>query len=65
MRYKSRCNRKLKLILGNIYRPAREIVENYENFINEIDEILSTKLSSYKEVVICGDFNFDLLKIQD
>ena len=54
-----------KLVVGNIYRPPRDNVENYETFSKEMEEILSSKLCSYKEVVICGDFNIDLLKCQD
>ena len=54
-----------KLIVGNIYRPPREIVEDYDMFFSEIDEILSSKFNRYKEVVITGDFNLDLLKLRD
>lgn len=53
-----------KLILGNIYRPPRENIENYTIFINEIEAILST-FETYENIVICGDFNIDLLKIHE
>ena len=34
-------------------------------FSQEIDEILSSKLHSYRNVIITGDFNIDLLKLKD
>ena len=56
-------NSRKKVIVGNIYRPPRNTVDNYEIFCNEIEMVLSTHLNAYKEVVLTGDFNFDLLKI--
>jgi endonuclease/exonuclease/phosphatase family metal-dependent hydrolase len=58
-------NSKKKIVIGNVYRPPRETVDNYSTFIDDFDEILSAKLRSNSEVVITGDFNFDLLKIQN
>ena len=58
------CRRK-KVIIGNIYRPPRETVENYTTFIGELEEILSTTLRNNKEIIIAGDFNIDLLKIKN
>lgn len=52
-----------KVIIANIYRPPRETIENYETFVNEIENIISINLNSYKEIVITGDFNIDLLKV--
>ena len=56
---------KKTLILGNIYRPPRDNMENYENFINEIEQILHRFQSCNKDIAITGDFNIDLLKIKD
>ena len=56
---------KKKLIIGNIYRPPRDITENYEIFTREIDEILIKLQSNNNEVVIVGDFNIDLLRINE
>lgn len=47
--------------LGNIYRPPRENRENYENFFTELEPIIS---SLQGEVIVSGDYNIDLLKIQ-
>jgi hypothetical protein len=50
------------IVLGNIYRPPRDIIENYQNFIHE----LSTTVYNLKgELVISGDYNIDLLKVHD
>lgn len=54
-----------KLILGNLYRPPRNIVQNYETFSSEFDQILTNFQRTRHEVVICGDFNMDLLQIQN
>ena len=47
---------KRMLTLGNIYRPPRNVNENYEKFIEEITPILE---------IFVGDFNIDLLKITE
>ena len=53
------------LILGNIYRPPRDLNENYEQFINEFIPVLNNLGNYNKEVIIAGDFNIDLLKIRE
>ncbi len=51
-----------KLIyIGNIYRPPKE---NFE-FYNEFSPILEKSEMNNKEVIITGDFNIDLLKVND
>ena len=47
---------------GNIYRPPRELVENYTTFTNELDAIISTLQG---ETIFAGDLNIDLLKIKE
>ena len=54
-----------KLIIGNIYRPPRDINENYMAFINELNLILDHLNKKKNEIIIAGDFNIDLLKVQD
>jgi hypothetical protein len=54
-----------KLIIANIYRPPRDNIENYRTFNEELNEILSKLQQSRQEVVVVGDFNLDLLKIQE
>lgn len=54
-----------KLIIGNIYRPPRDINENYMAFVNELNLILDYLNKQNKEIVITGDFNIDLLKVNE
>ena len=53
------------LIIGNIYRPPRDNLENYGIFMNEMEQILHNFQRNNKEVIITGDFNIDLLKIRE
>jgi len=48
--------------IGNIYRPPRNSLEQYQTFIKEFDSVLKNQNG---EVVIGGDMNIDLLKIND
>ena len=54
-----------KIVLGNIYRPPRDVNENYNNFINEFTQVLNLLKNRACEVIIAGDFNIDLLKINE
>ena len=54
-----------QLVIGNIYRPPRDNLDNYNTFIEQIDNMLSSFQQSNNEVVITGDFNIDLLKIKE
>ena len=54
-----------KVILGNIYRPPRDLVENYRLFNEELTVVLNKLQRLNSEVIIGGDFNIDLLKIPD
>ena len=53
-----------KNTIGNIYRPPRDINENYEQFNKEFTEFLSRLQKTKGEVVIVRDFNIDLLKVE-
>ena len=53
------------LTLGNIYRPSRNLNENYENFIEEITPILTLLSHHNHECVLVGDLNINLLKITE
>ena len=53
------------IILGNIYRRPLELLENYTQFINEISTHLSNLESGNTDVVIAGDYNINLLKINE
>ena len=54
-----------KIILGNIYRPPNYIKDNYLMFFDEIRSVLTGLTKLKCEVIIAGDFNIDLLKIDD
>ena len=51
------------VLIGNIYRPPRDLIENYNEFMDEITPILNNLESSNCDVILTGDFNIDLLKI--
>jgi len=53
------------IIIGNIYRPPNDINECYTEFIHELSPILSKLETNNNDVIIAGDFNIDLLKIND
>lgn len=52
-----------KIILSNIYRPPRS--QNMEVFMTEIGPIFHTLCSEKKDVLVAGDFNIDLLSINN
>ena len=53
-----------KMIIGNIYRPPRNNVENYKVFDNDLDQRL-TSFSNTKDVVLVGDYNIDPLQFYE
>ena len=53
------------IVIGSIYRPPRNNVNNYNDFIQEIDAVFSDLQNQNKEVVLAGDFNMDLLKFRE
>ena len=60
----NQCSNKT-VIIGNIYRPPRDNIENYNTFVSELDQILHNLQQNNKDVAITGDFNIDLLKIKE
>ena len=51
-----------EIIIGNIYRPPKDLNEHYLSFINEFSQLLSCL---HAEVIFAGDFNIDLLQINE
>ena len=51
------------ITIGNIYRPPRDLLDNYTTFISELTPILCDFEKQNTEVLISGDFNIDLLKV--
>ena len=58
-------NTNKKLVLGNLYRPPRDNNANYTIFMEELALILDSINNITDEAVIAGDFNIDLLKINE
>ncbi len=53
------------IIIVNIYRPPKDILENYNEFINEFSPILNRLESNNTDGSVAGDFNIDLIKINE
>ena len=53
------------VIIGNMYRPPRDVNKNYQMFIQEIEPILKEPEKSNTESILTGDLNINLLKIND
>ena len=51
--------------IGNIHRPPRDVNENYQQFTEEFTRQLAKFQKSKGEVIIAGDYNIDLLKINN
>ena len=47
------------------YRPPRDVNENYQQFTEEFTRQLAKFQKSKGEVIIAGDYNIDLLKINN
>ena len=54
-----------KIIVGNIYKPPRDNNNptNINVFMTELEPIIQELSSSNTEVLICGDYNINLLKL--
>ena len=54
-----------KIIVGNIYKPSRDNNNptNINVFMTELKPIIQELSSSNTEVLICGDYNINLLKL--
>ena len=53
------------IIIGNIYRLPRNLNENYKQFLSEFTPIISSFDRTNSDVIIAGDFNINLLKINE
>ena len=58
-------NMKNKIIVGNIYKPPKDNNNcgNVNGFVSELEPILHDLSNTNSEVLICGDYNINLLKI--
>ena len=53
------------IILVNIYRPPNELVAYSRQLIDEFNALLSTFDKINSEIIFTGDFNINLLKINE
>ena len=53
------------IILGNIYRQPKILLQNYVDFINEFTHILTDLEKQNLDVITAGNYNIDLLKIRE
>ncbi len=53
------------LNIGTFYRPLNELTDSYNEFIRELSLIQSTLENNKNDIIIAGDFNIDLLKLND
>ncbi len=53
------------VIIGNIYRPPNDLLDSYTEFISEFTLILNNVEFTNCDVILAGDFNINLLKINE
>ena len=53
------------IMIGNIYRPPYNTRDNYDTFSKEFNAMLQEYHSNSQNTYICGDFNIDLLKVNE
>ena len=53
------------ILLGNIYRPPKKLLIHYQEFMKEFTPILAKLELCNNEVIVAGDFNVDLLELND
>lgn len=56
-------NLKKKVILCNVYRPPRQLLNDYNKFIDEFTQVLNGLDDVNSDVFITGDFNINLLEL--
>ena len=53
------------IICGCIYRHPKTLISDFSEFNKYMDKTLNKIVQENKEIYICGDFNIDLLKMND
>ena len=53
------------IICGSMYRHPWNNINNFDNFYIYLENIFNKLTKENKELYLCGDFNIDLLKIDD
>ena len=57
--------KKKAIIIGNVYRPPYNSRDSYTTFSLEFNAMLLEYRSTSQTAYICGDYNIDLLKVND
>ena len=57
--------RKKAIIIGNVYRPPYNSRDSYTTFSLEFNAMLLEYQSTSQKTYMCGDYNIDLLKVND
>ena len=57
--------KKKAIIIGNVYRPPYNSRDSYTTFSLEFNAMLLEYRSTSQTTYICGDYNIDLLKVND
>ena len=57
--------KKKTIIIGNVYRPPYNSRDNYTTFSFEFNAMLLEYESTSQKAYICGDYNSDILKVND
>ena len=61
----SACNTRRKtFVIGSIYRPPRQNIDQINSFTSDLEKLIDS-LKCFKNVIIAGDFNINLLKIKE
>ena len=61
----SNCQKQKKYVIGSIYRRPSDLVVDISQFIDEFTTVLSNIHATCKQSYINGDYNIDLLKLQN
>ena len=64
IRVKSKNKSNNDFIIANIYRLPKQKKENYETFNHEFSELFHNLEKISRDIILCGDFNIDLLKLK-
>ena len=53
------------IVCGCVYRHPRRLAKDFDDFNKYMDSTLDKLIKERKEIYICGDFNIDLLKLNE
>ena len=54
------------MIVGNVYKPPKDnnSIDNIQTFTSELEAVLFSLKNTNSEVVLCGDYNINLLNLE-